>query len=281
VHVALERGGVVIAAGDYDRFSNPVQLGAPLRAREGDELVVDGCGGSSRIPIAPHDEPAPVVTDLGTDGESLQVAWTTSGHEPTGLHTLLSTGVSADACHTAGAGLGRLTRSTIGPGWGRLSVSTMYAQGAYPTAWGEANVWGVSTAVDSGEVAVPIRVDDRWWDPGRIAPEVDLVVNGSTYPSGQWTWLIDRNARYQLAASDLYVEITAGAMTDTILVGGCLASIHHVPTDDLELSFDGNQTLAFATGPVPLVCEADPTASPVLELTVSLEHPRIARPVAP
>jgi hypothetical protein len=283
--VALERAGLVIDEGTYERTRDPVQLGAPLTVQEGDVLVIEGCGGSSRVPIAPHDEPPPIVTDLSTDGETLRVEWTSPGREPTGVHSLLSDGFTATACHSTGAGPGRVTRrATFLPGWGTLFISSLYSQGSHPTAWGEAHVWGMTTAVERADVAVPIPADGSWWDPGRITPVVDLVVNGATYPLGSWTWLIqpvEGGARYQLEAPNLYARVTSSETTDTILVGGCLATVAHAPTDDLELAFDGNQTVAFATGSIPLLCKSDPTTAGTLELSMSWEHPRIARPVAP
>jgi hypothetical protein len=258
-----------------------LQVPEPFTA-PGAELAIEGCGASTRIALPDAPPPAPVTTDLTTDGEYIYWGWT-SPTPPTGVLSNYSIGVGAHGCQhipTATIAIEIPWTSTRGT----VHIATAIDEGTTPTPWGEARIWSTNTGEFLPLVipTPPVLPGGAWSHPSDGAT---ITIDGVPAGSASWRFreLADNSWRHEL--DDICVEYVAGETTDTLRVctvdGVYSGSFPHVaPTNELEFGTSGDRTFALSIGQITLAREDDPSITRPFTLTATIEHEIIPRPEA-
>ena len=226
--------------------------------------------------------------DLTTDGEWLYVQHETDDIA-TGVFSLLGYGFTADACHTAASGPGRVPVEQDFPRAGDLYAIGVIDSGTYVTPWGSARVWNTRYGDWVDDVLAPARVpsvDSMWWLPTEGLKHVGLQIDGVTidYPShGDWRFTVTPSGLLHELQLSNAISYTAGEATDTIRFatteGAYSRSIPHVtPNNELDFALVGDNRFVLTVGPVVLENENDPTITRTLSFSIAWTHPRLARP---
>ena len=284
--VAVERGGIKLGEAEslQDCIGGIGIISPGIYDAPGATLVLEGCGTTITLPLPPIPAPEPNVLDLTTDGEWLYFDHD-AGAAATGVFGLLTYGLSADACHVASAGRGRVPAGGS-DAIGDLYVSGVIDGGVHATPWGSASVWSVRGGGFVDGVIAPARVAGDAWRIG-YAGGLELVVDGTVEPAvSTSTWQFTRGPSGLLLHQLLGIrlEYTAGELTDTLrfltLDGISYATSfpHVAPTNELDFALAGDDRFELAIGPIDLQLETNPSVTRTVEFSVAWTHPRIARP---
>jgi hypothetical protein len=287
--VAVERGGVELATASFGgSWWFTLHAGLPDMFAGGDvELVMEGCGGTFRVPLGRSDAPpAPVVTDLTRD--ETDVRGTIEG--ATGATGIIASGLDAElgytaVCHERGANTLRMWMPEGGLWTAYFGVRAVAAQPAVATPWGVARIW-IETPGTSATVAV-LGGQPGAWRVGRIPnTSAMMTVDGTPVPIAPMLGFRDTPSGLRLSLDSLTgtFTYTAGETMDTLEVtrpdGRYSATFPHVvPANDLDLSFAGDGRLALTVGPVTLTHDTDPARTHVVTVALAWDHPVVPRPV--
>ncbi len=143
--LAIERGGETVAEADFEGLDVGYAGLSGGTVGPDFELVIDGCGGTARIPIDATAAPNPTIDEIVDTGDEVTMRWSA---EPTQVTSIVSVGDGfvTDICHVD------VTEKTVRDfGFGGemyLSVRTLAAPEVVNTDLGVATVWTGGTAFE-------------------------------------------------------------------------------------------------------------------------------------
>ncbi len=298
----VERDGKVIASGEYDH----PELGGDgltvpeLESTDGNVLVLEGCGGSARVPLPRQDAVEAVVTSISHDDDGAIFHWEPGTVPATGL-ACVGGPLGGPCCRGVESGETTVPAGpTYSPGW--VYFAQMSGGESVDTPIGAVRLWQLRST-ELADVVFPAFLED-----GRLslpATYASLALDSPDPPSGPWD--PEPGLMIELAALELgppqLLELDgtlsaygstsfhyrAGETEDSLTIGDPISSFsavfpHVEPTGQLVIGdalLEGEANVyQLDFGPVTL--ESD-TGVPPLELTVSvtLELPTISQPPLP
>jgi hypothetical protein len=179
----VEREGQVIASQAYDPGSLGLgSMAVPeLASSTGNELVLEGCGATARIPLPQVSLGEPVVTRISHDDEEVTFHWEADGAE-TGLGTM-GRGFGADACHGDQPGETRVPLVVTSLGWPWAHFTAVAGGDTVETPLGRVRVWQIRDT-ELADVMITGVLDN-----GRLflsQPDARLTFDTPIDPAGPW-----------------------------------------------------------------------------------------------
>jgi hypothetical protein len=271
----LERDGVVLAATPpAGEPYMPTALPAPGLTDAPAELVVEGCGEPSRVPLTVTTPDPPTISDItiNPDGETW-ASWTSPAPAPASLTSFPPWN---SACRGE-LGKGRVSGP---PGRAPLAVFLLGEPEAHAAGIGTVRVWGgARSTLDVVTIPHSDLDDPTLWillswtlpDPELVAT-IDGVTSSPAPGVNTIGYRMDGWVPTLTFASSAFT-FAGGREQDTLTMDDCSASFPHVePSNPLDLGVEGDGLVALAVGPV--TCGAH-TAS----FTFALDTGLLPRPV--